>query len=134
MLRNILATIVGLIAAIITITIIEKLGHVVFPYPEGAQTDDMEWLKNNTALIPKGAMVSVILAHSLGVIAGMGIAGLISKTSLIPAYIVGGIMLTTTAVMLFLIPSPIWFSISDALGVIAGFYFGKTLAERNVFN
>ena len=133
MLRNILATLTGLIVAVITITLIEKLGHAVFPYPENAQPDNMEWLKNNIALIPKGAMISVIIAHACGVIAGMGIAGFISKTSMIPAYITGGIMLIITIIMLFLIPSPIWFTISDALGVIAGFYFGKTLSQRHVF-
>ena len=134
MLRNILATIAGLTVAFITISIIEKLGHIAFPFPEGAQPNDMEWLKNNMALIPKGAMVSVIIAHVLGIISGMGIAGLISKTAMIPAYSVGGVMLAITAIMLFLIPSPIWFTVCDALGVIAGFYFGKTLAHRNVFD
>lgn len=134
MLRNILATIVGLIVAFLTITLIEKLGHIVFPYPEGAKPNDMEWLKNNIALIPKGAMIFVIIAHTCGVILGMGIAGFISKTSIIPAYIVGGIMIIITIIMLFLIPSPIWFTISDTLGVIAGFFFGKSLAQRNVFN
>lgn len=134
MLRNILATFAGLIIAFITISIIEKLGHIVFPYPENANPNDIEWLKNNSALIPKGAMVSVIIAHALGIISGMGIAGFISKTSIIPTYIIGGTMLTITVIMLFLIPSPIWFIVCDALGITAGFFFGKSLAQRYIFN
>ncbi|WP_452220356.1 hypothetical protein [Lacinutrix salivirga] len=132
MLRNILATIIGLVAASLTITIIEKLGIMLFPYPEGAQPQDMEWLKNNTNLIPKGAMVSVIIAHGVGIVVGMFVAGLISKTSMIPAYVVGGVMLLATVAMLIMIPSPIWYTICDGLGVLIGFLFGKSLAQNKV--
>lgn len=132
MLKNILATVLGFIAASITITLIEKLGVVLFPYPEGAQPEDIEWLKNNTALIPKGAMICVIIAHAIGIIIGMFIAGFISKTSMVPAYIVGILMLLATIAMLIMIPSPIWYSISDGLGVIIGFMFGKSLAQNKV--
>lgn len=135
MLRNILATIVGFIVASSTVYLFENvLGQSFFPLPEGANPMDLEWLKNNMASIPTGAKIFVIIAHFIGPIAGMFVAGLISKTSMIPAYIVGGIMLLATFFNLIMLPKELWFRIADGLFVLAGFYFGKSLAQRNVFN
>lgn len=133
MLRRILAAITGIIAAMITISIIEKLGHTLFPYPDGAKPMDMEWIKNNIDLIPRGSMIAVIIAHGVGVAIGMFVAGLISKTSIIPAYVVAGFMIVATIANWFMIPSPTWFYIADGISVIAGFFFGKSLAHRNIY-
>ncbi|MDA0176105.1 MULTISPECIES: hypothetical protein [Mesoflavibacter] len=133
MLKNILATIVGLIASSLSIFIIEKLGHTFFPFPEGAEPSNMEWLKNNIEAIPKGAMFAVIIAHGVGLAIGMYVAGLISKTSIIPAYIVAAFMVFATVANWIMIPSPTWFYICDGISVIAGFFFGKSLAHRNIY-
>ncbi|WP_452224227.1 hypothetical protein [Lacinutrix chionoecetis] len=135
MLRNILATIAGLVVASATVYLFETvLGQAFFPLPEGANPMDMEWLKANMSNIPIGAKIFVIIAHFIGPIAGMFIAGLISKTSMIPAYIVGAVMVLATFFNMFYLPKELWFIIADGLFVIAGFYFGKTAAQRNVFD
>jgi len=135
MLRNILATIFGLIAAMLTVYVFESLiSHNLFTYPEGADLDDMEWIKNNMASIPMGAKVFVVIGHFMGLAMGMLIAGLISKTSMNPAYIVAGFMIAATAFVTFALPKGFWFLVGEVVGVVAGFYFGKTLAQRHVFN
>ncbi|WP_055435410.1 hypothetical protein [Lacinutrix algicola] len=135
MLRNILATIVGLIVASASVYLFENvLGQSFFPLPESANAMDMEWLKNNMANIPVGAKIFVIVAHFIGPIAGMFVAGYISKTSMIPAYIVGVIMLLATFFNIFMLPKELWFRLADGIFVIAGFFFGKSLANRYVFN
>ena len=135
MLRNILSTVLGFIAAAIAVHVFENfLGHSFFPLPEGANPNDMEWIKNNMASIPMGAKIFVVLGHFMGILTGMFVAGLISKTSMIPAYIVAGIMIIATAFVTFGLPKETWFVIAEIIGVIAGFYFGKTLAHKNVFN
>ena len=135
MIRNILATIVGFITAGIVVYIFETLiGHSLFPLPDGAKPEDMEWIKNNMTKIPTGAKICVVVGHFMGIISGMFIAGFISKTSMIPAYIVAVIMILATAFVTFALPKEIWFTISEVIGVITSFYFGKTLAQRNVFN
>ncbi|WP_299384989.1 hypothetical protein [uncultured Lacinutrix sp.] len=135
MLRNILATIVGLIVASASVHLFENvLGQSFFPLPEGANAMDMEWLINNMANIPVGAKIFVIIAHFIGPIAGMLVAGFISKTSMIPAYIVGVIMLLATFFNIFMLPKELWFRLADGIFVIAGFFFGKSLANRYVFN
>lgn len=135
MLRNIFATVIGFIVATLIVYIFESLiGHNLFTFPEDADLNDMEWIKNNMASIPIGAKIFVVLGHFMGIITGMFLAGLISKTSIIPAYIVAAIMILATAFVTFGLPKETWFIAAEVIGVIAAFYFGKTLAQRNVFN
>ncbi len=128
--RNVLAVLAGLATSMLLVFGIETLGTVFFPLPEGADPTNYEWLKNNIDQIPNGALVMVALAHLLGIVAGMYIASLNSKSSMIPAYIVGVLMLLATVVNLFMIPHPMWFKISDIIGALIGLGIGKSLGEK----
>lgn len=131
--KNILATIVGFIAASLTVFIFESLiGHNLFPLPEGADPMDMEWIKNNMDQIPTGSKVFVVIAHFTGIVVGMLVAGLISKTSMTPAYIVGLLMIAATFFNIFMLPKDLWFSISDGLFAFIGFLLGTSLAKKQV--
>jgi hypothetical protein len=131
--KNIIATIVGFVAASLTVYIFETLiGHNLFPFPEGADPSNIEWIKNNMDQIPTGGKVMVVIAHCMGIITGMLIAGLISKTSLVPAYIVGGLMFLATIATLFMLPKALWFSSVDIMLAVAGLLIGKSLAKRQL--
>ena len=131
--RNVLATIVGFIVAGITVHIFESLlGHNLFPLPEGADPTDMEWIKNNMESIPTGSKIFVVMGHFMGIVVGMFVAGLISKTSLVPAYIVAGIIILATAFVTFGLPKETWFVIAEVVAVITGFFIGKKLAKSKV--
>ncbi|WP_138434649.1 hypothetical protein [Winogradskyella algicola] len=131
--RNVLATIAGFVAASATVFIIETLlGHTLFPLPEGANAMDMEWLKANMDKIPTGSKIMVVIAHFAGPIVGMYIAALISKTSMIPSYIIGGLMLLATFSNIIMLPKELWFSASDGILVIVAFLIGKHLAEKQI--
>jgi len=135
MLKNVLATIAGFIVASVVVYIFENLlGHSFFPLPKDIDPNDMESLKANMPRIPIGSKIFVVIGHFMGILSGMGIAGFISKTSMIPAYIVGGLMLLATAFTIFMLPKELWFSATDAILAIAGFFFGKSLAQRFVFD
>ncbi|MFD2916290.1 hypothetical protein [Psychroserpens luteus] len=131
--KNILATIVGLIVASLTVYLFETLiGHTLFPLPEGANPMDMEWIKNNMDQIPTGAKVMVVIGHFMGIVVGMFVARLISKTSMVPAYIVGGLMLAATIFNVAMLPKELWFSISDIVLAVVGLLIGKSLAKRQL--
>ncbi len=131
--RHVLATIAGFIVASVVVYIFESLiGHNLFPLPEGSDPMDMEWIKNNMHLIPTGSKVFVVIAHFMGIVVGMSIAGFISKTSMVPSYIVGALMLAATAFNLIVLPKETWFLIADALLAILGFFIGKKLAKSKV--
>lgn len=131
--RNVLATIIGFIVASLTVYLFESIiGQSVFPLPEGANPMDMEWLKNNMDQIPTGAKAFVVVAHFFGIIAGMLFAGLISKTSMIPAYIVGCLMIAATFFNIFVLPKELWFSIADGALAFIGFLLGTSLAKKQI--
>ena len=131
--RHVLATIVGFIVASLTVYIFESLiGHNLFPLPEGIDPMDMESIKENMHLIPVGTKIFVVIAHFMGIACGMFVAGLISKTSMVPAYIVGALMLAATAFNLFMLPKEMWFLLSDAAFANIGFIIGKKLAHSKM--
>jgi protein-S-isoprenylcysteine O-methyltransferase Ste14 len=131
--RNVLAAIVGFIVASVTVYLFESiLGPVLFPLPEGAQPMDMEWLQNNMDKIPIGAKVFVVIAHFAGIVAGMLVAALIPKTSMIPSYIVGGLMLAATFFNIVMLPKELWFTLSDGIFAIVGFLIGKQLGSKKI--
>ena len=130
--KNILATVIGLIIANLVVYLLEFIGHWLFPMPPEINLMDMESIKQNVHLIPIGNMVFVILAHGLGLFAGIITVGFISKTSLIPIYIVGGLMAVATIANLIIIPSPVWFIFCDLASVALAFYFGKKIAQNKL--
>ena len=131
--KNVLATIVGFIVASATVYVIESLiGHNFFPLPDGANPMDMEWLKNNMDQIPIGSKIFVVIAHLIGPITGMYVAAKISKTSMVPSYIVGGLMIAATLFNILMLPKELWFTLTDAILVIVGFLIGKTLAKKQI--
>ena len=131
--KNVLATIVGIIVAGFTVHLFEALlGHNLFTFPEGAKLDDMEWIKNNMDKIPMGSKLFVIIGHFLGIIIGMFVAAKISKVSMIPSYIAGGLMLLATLVISFMLPKETWFLIADCGLAIAAFCIGKSLAQKQI--
>lgn len=131
--RNVIATIVGLIIASLTVYIFESLiGHNLFPLPEGADPMDMEWIKNNMDKIPMGSKIFVVIAHFVGIVVGMFTAAKISKTIMIPTYIVGAFMLLATLFNIVMLPKELWFTLSDGILTIAGFVVGKSLAQKQI--
>lgn len=127
--RNLLATLTGIICAALLTFIIEMLSTTLFPLPDGAKPMDRTWLSEHMHLIPLGAMIMVAIAHTLGLIIGMYVAAIIAKSSLNPTYIVAGFMGLTTLSNLFMIPHPNWFVATDIIGVLIGIMFGLKLAK-----
>jgi len=131
--RHLLATIIGFITASVTVYIIESLiGHNLFPLPDGADPLNMEWLSYNMNLIPVGMKICVVIGHFAGVVTGMFVAAKISKQSMLPSYIVGALMLAATFFNIVMLPKELWFTLSDGLFSILGFYLGYVLASKAI--
>jgi hypothetical protein len=131
--KNVLATIVGFIVASLTVYIFESLiGHNLFPLPDNIDPMNMESIKENMHLIPVGSKIFIVIAHFMGIVVGMLVASLISKTSMVPSYIVSGLMLVATAFNLIMLPKETWFLLTDGILAIIGFFVGKNLAQSKV--
>lgn len=131
--KNLIAIIVGLIAASITVYIFEHLiGPSIFPLPKDALPLDMEWLTDNMSRISRGTKLFVVIAHFIGIVVGMFVAAKISTKSIVPSYIIGVLMLAGTFFYIVVLPKELWFTLADGLLVIVGFFLGQTLAATQL--
>lgn len=133
-LRNILAVIAGVfIGGALNMGII-MISSSIIPPPEGADLKTMEGLKISMHLMQPKHFLMPFLAHALGSLLGAFItASLVSTRKLIFAFgisvwfLIGGIM------NIFILPSPLWFTLVDLIGayIPMGYLAGK-IAENNV--
>jgi len=128
MLRRILAVPAGLIAGIICITVIEKIGHQLYPPPAGAAGGDMTAMKDYVAHAPFMALFFVIIGYALAAfVSGFAASKIADNGKHTSAAVCGVIFLLITIYMMFSLPTPVWFWI---LGIIVwGLVFaGSVLA------
>ncbi|WP_223605499.1 hypothetical protein [Chryseobacterium sp. OSA05B] len=130
MLRRILAVPAGLIAGIISITIVEKIGHQVYPPPAAAGSGDMTAMKEYVATAPFMALFFVIIGYALAAFVSGFTASKVAKNGKhTSAAVCGVIFLFITIYMMFSLPTPVWFWV---LGIVVwGLVFvGSQLALK----
>ncbi len=131
-LRNILAVIAGIIIGSCVNMGIVMVSGSIFPPPEGADVTTTEGLKLSMHLFEPKNFIMPFLAHALGTLAGAFMAALIAANNkMIFAISIGVVFLFGGAMMVFMLPSPLWFSILDlTVAYIPMGYLGCKLAEK----
>ncbi len=130
--RNLIGLAAGLISAMFVIFLVEKMGHAIYPPPEGLDMSDPEIWKEHIATVPTGALVIVLLAYVIGSTAGGFIIGVIGgKYSKIFSLVLGAILLILGLINLIILPGhPVWFWILS-LGLYIPFcYYGLVLSRK----
>ncbi|RRJ89535.1 hypothetical protein EG240_11440 [Paenimyroides tangerinum] len=131
-LLNISAVILGLvIGGFVNMSIINISGSII-PPPNGIDITTEEGLKAAMEFFEPKHFLFPFLAHAIGTLVGAFITALIAKTyrktlALVIglAYLIGGIM------MINLVPSPLWFSITDlVLAYIPIAFLGYKIAIK----
>ena len=108
--RRILAVIAGIVTAFILVMLIEWLGHLVVPPPEGLDPTDPESIRAMMDQISPLSLIMVAIAWACAAFGGAWVAGKIGgPPSRIPALIVGGLLVAGSIMNLIVIPHPIWF-------------------------
>ena len=112
--RNILAIIGGVIlGSVVNMGIITISGSII-PPPEGADVTTTEGLKEAMHLFQPKHFIMPFLAHALGTFAGALLAGFIAvNRKMMIALIIGFFFLIGGIASVFMLPSPIWFTILD---------------------
>lgn len=130
MLRRILAVPAGLIVGIICITIVEKIGHSLYPPPAAAGSGDMAAMKEYVAHAPFMALFFVIIGYALAaIVSGFTASKIAGNGKHTSAAVCGIIFLCITIYMMVSLPTPIWFWV---LGIVVwGLVFvGSKLALK----
>ncbi len=128
--RNILAVIGGLIlGSAVNMGLIMISGSII-PPPEGVDASNMESLKAGMHLFQAKHFIFPFLAHALGTLIGALIASLIAANSKLTfALVIGAFFLIGGIVNVFMLPSPIWFTVLDlVLAYIPMAWLGRKIA------
>lgn len=114
-LKNILAVIAGIVIGSLLNGGIIQISSSIIPPPPGVDVTTEEGLKAGIHLFKPINFLMPFLAHALGTLVGAFVAALIAtKQSKKPVVLfVGLIFLAAGISMVFMLPSPIWFTIVD---------------------
>jgi hypothetical protein len=131
-LRNTLAVIAGILfGSTINMGII-AISSSIIPPPEGADVTTMEGLSASMHLFQPKHFIMPFLAHALGTFAGALLTAFIAVNHKMKlALLIGLVFLIGGITNVFMLPSPIWFTILDL--VLAYFpmaYIAGKLMEK----
>jgi len=115
--KNILALIAGFIfGSMVNMGIIMVSGSII-PPPDGADVTTMEGLKASMHLFQPKHFIFPFLAHALGTFAGALLAAIIAANHKMKfALGIAFLFLAGGITNIYLLPSPIWFSVVDLAG------------------
>lgn len=130
--RNILAVVAGIIIGGAVNMGIILISSSIIPPPEGADITTMEGLKASMHLMQPKHFIMPFIAHALGTLVGAYIAATIAVNHKLKfALAIGGWFLLGGIVNIFMLPSPIWFTVVDLAGAyIPMAYLGGKLATK----
>ena len=133
MVRYALALVVGVLAAFLTVTCIDALGHAVYPSPPGLDFNDAEQVNVFVQSLPLGAFLFVLLGWVLATLLGGWLAAYIARTRpLLFGGIVGAVVLCATIADLLLISHPVWFSITAIVAIpVTAFLASRLVRTRH---
>jgi hypothetical protein len=111
MLRIVLGTIAGIIAAGLIVFVVEAIGHLIFPPPPGIDIANPDALATIINQLSFGALAAVVAAWMAGAFGGGALAALIARVPW-SAWIVGAAMLAGGAWSMTMIPHPLWMKVA----------------------
>jgi hypothetical protein len=131
MIRKLAAAVVGVVVALLTIQLVEMLGHLVYPPPADFEFGEPEQIREFISTLPAGSILFVSAAWALGTFLGTLAGALVSGSRALPyATVVGGIVLAGAITMLLIIPHPWWFTIAAPVSIIIAAVLAVYLARR----
>lgn len=133
--RNIAAGIAGVVVAFLLVLVVEKIGHAVYPPPADLNFADPDAMRAYIETLPIGALLFVAAAWFVGTTCGTCAACAIGTAK--PVYfaaVVGGLMLVATAINLYMIPHPLWFSAVGIAGIVVGAWLGTMCTRATAGN
>ena len=131
MIRRIAAVLIGIVAAVAVVFVVEMVGHNVYPPPTDLDFTQPEVVTAYMKTLPIGAFVFVLGGFALATfIGGFVAAKIVGDRPGLYAGIVGALMLCATGANLLMIPHPLWFSATAIALILAATVMAARLARR----
>lgn len=132
----VIALIVGIfLGSTVNMSII-KFGELIISLPEGLDNKSAEGLKATMHLMEAQHFIFPFLAHAVGTLFGAFVVAfsaikLSFKNPLKIAILIGVFFLCGGIYMVYILPSPLWFSLTDLIfAYLPMAYLGGKLAEK----
>jgi len=131
-LRNSLAVLAGAFLGSIVNMLLVNAGPKVFAPPLGADITTLEGLKASMYLFEPKHFLFPFLGHAMGTLVGAFLAFKIAATrKTTMALVVGVLFLIGGILNVILLPSPLWFTLTDLLlAYLPMYWLGAQLAKR----
>lgn len=111
---NLFAFLIGLFTGAVVNGAIINISNDIIPPPPGTNLKTMEGLIHAMTLMEPKHFIMPFLAHALGTFVGAAFCSLISKShKLILALSIGFSFFIGGLIMVFQLPSPLWFDLVD---------------------
>jgi hypothetical protein len=129
--RTVLGILLGVVTTMIVISLVERLGHSIYPPPDGLDPKNPAHVGQIVVAAPVGALAMVVLAWCIGTFVGAWVGARIARHPRIAALASALVVMFGVAVMIKLLPDhPLWMaalglSLPVPLALIAA-----TLAQR----
>ena len=131
MIRKLAAGVAGVAVALLTIQLVEMLGHLVYPPPTDFEFGEPDEVREFIASLPVGSILFVGAAWALGAFLGTLAGALFAGSGPLPyAIVVGGMVLAGAATMLVIIPHPWWFTAAAPASIIIAAFLATLVAPR----
>ncbi len=129
--RNLIAIIFAMVVGVIVVGTIESIGHTIYPPPADLDMNDAAQMKKYIAELPLSAMLFVIAAWAAGIFCGCLFAGVMGVAQGAFCSVVYSIIFCSVVMlMLFQIPSPVWFTIAGLVVLGPSAYAGWTVSKH----
>ena len=129
MLRNVIATIIGVVTAFVTVMLVDKIGHMVYPAPAGLDFTDPDAIRPYLATLPIGAFLFILASSVVAAFDGTLVACLIGTArARIFGSVVGGFVFAASVANFIAIPHPLWLALATLAGVILSTLLAMRLA------
>ena len=130
MVKRIAAVVLGIVAAVALVALVQAISHAVFPTPAGVDLNDPAQLEDHIQGMPVAAFLLVLASYLLGTLGGGLLACLIAKEKpFVFASIIGGFVLAATIANLIMLPHPLWFSATAIIAIVAMTYVTGLVAS-----
>lgn len=131
MVRTVISIVVGILASMVMIILLELIGHAIYPPPLNTDGNYQEALKIYFAGAPAGLFAIILLAYALGSFVGGCVAAMIAKEKKANrAMSVGGIMMGLGVFNLVSLPHPTWVLFAAVFAFLPFSHLGGKLGVK----
>lgn len=130
MTRLVGSLVVGAVAALAAIVLIQRLGHLAWPLPSDLELEDPEAAARVLGDVPLGAKLVVVFGWFAGGLIGAAAAWRMSRRSW-PGWAVAALASLAGIVTVMLVPQPVWMQISAVAAPLLGGLVAHHLPTRD---